>query len=152
MSRNITSTPVARFAALLFTLFVSTVLCVQVAWAGTLNIQVSNAISGIPLSGLQVHAMEEGADGTLIWRGAAFSGGSGELSFSLEGLGEDTSYVLISNPYNGGFAFSSSITNEGSFSYKVGALEVTALNGVDGSILVNHRVGAVELLADGTSK
>jgi hypothetical protein len=88
----------------------------------------------------------------LIWRSAAFSGGSGELSFSLEGLGEGTSYVLISNPNNGEFAFSSSITNERSFSYKVGALEVTAPSGVDGSILFNHRVGAIELLADGTSK
>jgi uncharacterized protein (DUF1800 family)/5-hydroxyisourate hydrolase-like protein (transthyretin family) len=122
------------------------------AWAGTLDIQVTNAISGAPLSALQVHAMEEGAEGNLIWRAAGSSDGSGHLSLSLAGLGQGTRYVLMSNPYNGGFAFSTSITSEGSFNYEIGALEVTALSGVDGSMLINHRVGAVELLTDGTSK
>ena len=64
MSRNTITNISARIAALLFTFLVSLGSSVQVALAGNLDITVSNAISGAVLTGLEVHAMEEGTAGT----------------------------------------------------------------------------------------
>jgi len=96
--------------------------------------------------------MEQESEGDFIWRASGVTDAQGRLSLSLPGLGNGRNYVLISNPYNGGFAFSGLIASPGNYEYQLGALEVTAINGADGSRLVNHRVGAVELFADGSSK
>ena len=122
----------------------------QQAVAGTLNVQAVDAGSGTPIANLEVHAFEQNASGQKIWRTVGTTDETGRLLMDLAGLGNGTEYILISQPFDSGWSVSETITQSGSFRFSVGKLRVTARNGSDSTLLVGHRVGAIERMADGT--
>lgn len=64
----------------------------------------------------------------------------GLTDFDLPGLGSGTTYVLRADPYGVGWTYSSNITTTGFFNFKVGALQIKVLKGLDGSVLKNYPV------------
>ena len=115
-----------------------------------LLVTVQNGVSGAPLAGLPVIASEKLAGGDLRWAAQRTTDAAGKAAFDLDGLGGGRTYVLTAMPYNNLTATSDDFTQPGSYTFRVGTLEVRAVNGATGTALVNMRVTANAILADGT--
>ena len=115
-----------------------------------LVVTVQNGLSNAVLPGLPVTASERLASGALRWAAQRTTDGAGRAVFDLEGLGGGRTYVLSAQPYNGINSYSDDLANAGPYTFRVGTLEVHAVNGATGAALPNYRVVANALLADGT--
>ena len=117
-----------------------------------LRLTVVDAISGAASPALSVGAYERLADGTAgsaYWR---TTDTAGKATFDLPGLGTGRTYFLVTWPYGTGKAQSDDLTSAGDYTFRVGKLEVTVVNGADGTPLAVTDVSAVEKQADGTFK
>ncbi|MGE0520012.1 MAG: DUF1800 family protein [Candidatus Binatia bacterium] len=117
-----------------------------------LRVTVLDGISHTPMIGLSVAAVERMADGStreVAWR---TTDGAGKIAFDLTGLGSGRTYFLAAWPFATGKAVSDDLSAPGDYTFKVGLLHVTVVNGADGTPLANSAVSALEKLADGKVK
>jgi large repetitive protein len=115
-----------------------------------LVVTVRNGVSNAPLANLPVTASERLASGDLSWVAQRTTDANGVASFDLDGLGSGRKYVLSVQAYNAVTAYSDDLTAPGPYTFRVGTLEVHAVNGATGAALPNYRVVANAILADGT--
>ena len=113
-----------------------------------LRVRVTNALSGDPVVGLKVTANRRNAD-RLEWVAQQTTDASGRAIFDLDGLGSGGTFVLSATPYNGGTVYSSDIREAGTFEFRVGSVELTAVSGASGAPLVGVKVTALSKKADG---
>ena len=117
-----------------------------------LRVKLMNGITSDLLPGKTVSARERLSDGSSRWVIDRTTDAKGIAIFDLEGLGSGRTYFLTAKPYNGGTATSADLRAAGDYSFKVGMLEVAAVNPGSGAPLVNVQVDAREKLADGSYK
>jgi 5-hydroxyisourate hydrolase-like protein (transthyretin family) len=116
-----------------------------------LRVTLQNAVSGAGVANVVITVAERLSAGTLQWIGRQRSTDAlGRAVFDLEGLGSGRTYVLAARPYNGLWVYSDDLTQAGDHVFRVGNLDITAINGLSGARLFNHKVVAKEVLADGT--
>ena len=117
-----------------------------------LRATVVDAISGAPMAGLSIVAVERLADGStreIAWR---TTDAAGKAVWDLTGLGSGRTYFLSCWPFGTGKANGPTLSAPGDVTFKVGLLQVTVVNGVDGTPLAASDVAALEKLADGKTK
>lgn len=117
-----------------------------------LRVTVVDGISGTPMVGLSVAASERFADGSareVAWR---TTDAGGKVAFDLAGLGSGRIYFVSSWPFGTGKAVSDDLSAAGDYTFRVGLLHVTVVNGTDGTPLAASDVTALEKLADGKTK
>lgn len=117
-----------------------------------LVVTVVDALSGAPLPGLALAAAERlagGGSGSSTWR---TTDAAGRAVFDLAGLGTGRVYVLSCSPFGTGKAVSDDLSAAGEVTFRVGRLQVTVVNGADGTVLPDTEVAAYERLADGRTK
>lgn len=117
-----------------------------------LRVTVTDALSGAALPGLALTAYERRADGSSAGAGALTTDAAGKATFDLPGLGSGRKYFLAAYPFGTGKAESEDLVAAGDYTFRVGKLEVTVVNGADGTPLAVTDVSASEKLADGTLK
>jgi uncharacterized protein (DUF1800 family)/5-hydroxyisourate hydrolase-like protein (transthyretin family) len=115
-----------------------------------LRVRLVNGLSGEPLSAQDVVAMKPAPDGSRAWIRQRATDAAGWVTFDLEELATPNGIVLRSEPYNGGFVFSSPITEPGTFTFSVGELPVTLLAGDGSGPMAGVSVELKELAADGS--
>jgi Protein of unknown function (DUF1800) len=114
-----------------------------------LNVVLQNSLNQRPITDVKITAYERLTDGKLNWISSQTSNQQGNVVFDLDGLGEGRNYVLGAKIYNGLRSYSTLITQTGDFLFDVGRLEVSLINGADGSPLTDHKITVIELLANG---
>ena len=117
-----------------------------------LRVTVVDALSGAPMPGLQLGASERMADGSskdASWRA---TDPAGKALFDLAGLGSGRVYYLAAWPFGTGRTQSDDLSAAGDYTFRVGTLEVTVVNGADGTPLAATDVSASEKKADGAFK
>lgn len=113
-----------------------------------LAVQVVDHISGAGHAGLSVMAYEKLADGSLAWKISRTTDVEGRVSFDLDGLGSGRRYVLRASPY-GTLVSSDEIASIGSYRFGVGKLQVSLIDGRNGSAFADQEVHLLEKAANG---
>ena len=85
----------------------------------------------------------------LIWRKSGTTDASGTVRMDLSGLGSSSIYVLKTNPFDTGSIFSEPISQSGNFRFVVGNLQVTVLDGANGSIIKDKKISVYEQMTNG---
>ncbi len=117
-----------------------------------LLVTLQNGVSGETLAGITITANEQLASGESRWTASRVTDSAGRASFDLDGLGSGRTYVLYANVYNGGTSWSRAITQTGPFVFRVGTLQVQAVNGASGAPLAAYKISVYELLASGEER
>ncbi len=93
----------------------------------TLNVFLTDVVSGMPFARKKIHVLEQLADGSLEYRTNRNTDSLGEVAFDLPGLGQGRVYVLAANPY-GAYVHSQPLTTAGDFQFRVGTTAVTVID------------------------
>ena len=112
--------------------------------------RVINGLSGNPVANLKVTANRELAPGQLQWAADRTTDANGQAVYDLDGLGSGATFVLSAIPYNGGIVYSDELRQAGSYDFKVGTVELTVRNPLNGAPLVGVSVTALAKNADGS--
>lgn len=116
-----------------------------------LIVSVSNGLNGTKLKGIEVSALKVLPDGSLRWTADQTTDNDGKATFDLEGLGDETAYVLQVEPYNGGPVQTLPITDAGPYQFQVGRLPVTLVAGDGSGPLTGIRVELRSIATDGST-
>ncbi len=117
-----------------------------------LNVRAINGITGEVLSGLRVTVRELLEEGKSRWVNSRDTDENGEVSFDVDGLGSGRSFVLEAKPYNGGTVRTDSIASPGNFTFRLGTVPVTLIDGDNGIVLADKNIIAYEKLSNGKLK
>ena len=90
----------------------------------TLNVTLVNGVSNQPLVNQDVFVLKNMIDGSLAWVSNAKTDSNGSVIFDLEFV-NDFEYILTTEPFNGGWVYSSKIRTAGNYTFKVGTSPIT---------------------------
>ncbi len=114
-----------------------------------LTITLKNFLSGIPVSGIEIIAVENLTDGSKNWVGKSTTDANGQTIFELDGLGEGRKYYLKAvNPYGTGNVDTSILTSTGDFKFFIGTTLVTLLDGDNGIPLSGKELVAFRITSE----
>ncbi|MCF6363712.1 MAG: DUF1800 family protein, partial [Gammaproteobacteria bacterium] len=117
-----------------------------------LTITLKNFLSGIPVSGVEIFALENLTDGSKKWVGKKVTDENGIAVFELDDLGAGRTYFFKARPYSGSTrVVSKTFHKPGTFNWKVGTVEVTVHNATQSNspILANTQVIVSKVANDG---
>lgn len=120
------------------------------AASSNLTVKLTDSTANIVLANKKLVAYERGIDGKLSWQMEQITDSRGVASFDLTGLGKGKAYVLKVSPYSTAWVSSIDIQSPGTFDFRVGRVDLTAINGATGSKLQNAKITVYERLADGS--
>ena len=117
-----------------------------------LNVAITSGIDNAPLANQLVTLYQLKADGSRQSIRTITTNNQGLLALDLPGLGIDTNYELKTLPKHGSRpVYSGKISATGSFAFKVANTRVKAINGLNNSIIANHKIIAYKQNPDGSS-
>ncbi len=125
--------------------FLISIFLPQNVFAGISDIVLRDATNQSVIANTKVTAYQL-SSGSLIWRASGTTNRSGRLSLNIAGLGTGKKFILRINPFGTGKTQSNPFSNTGKFNYQVGTIHVKAIQGSNGNILRNHRVGLQEIV------
>ena len=125
--------------------FLINIFLPQNAIAGISDIVLRDATNQSVIANTKVTAYEV-SSGSLIWRASGTTNSSGRLSLNISGLGTGKKYILRINPFGTGQTQSAPFSNTGKFNYQVGTIHAKVIQGSNGKVLSNHRVGLQEIV------
>ncbi len=115
-----------------------------------LNVKAVNGMTGLPLAALRVTVREVlGDDGKTRWLNSRNTDQNGVVSFDIDDLGEGRKVVLEARPYNGGGVRSDIITAPGDFTFRLGTVPVTLIDGDNETPMPGKVIVAYEKASDG---
>lgn len=119
---------------------------------GTLPVTLFDPILEQSIVGKKIYLYERTVEDGYRYVGGGYTDDMGTVRFSPTSLGNGAKYFLRSRPHNGGYAYSSDISEIGAFTFNVGTLPITVKNPLEETLVIGTRIYLYENLADGTSK
>ena len=114
-----------------------------------LRVTVSDVHKNVPLAFQKVNIFKIGSGDALIWEAQAETDASGNFEVDLDGLKDrSTRYVLQTRKY-AMLSQSAEISSAGNYTFKIGTLPITIVNGMTGERLRHLAVQLVEKSTSG---
>ena len=113
-----------------------------------LNVIVKDAYTDLPITEQKVYVYQKQEDGKYTWYRTRYTDASGRLSLDLPGLGVDRHYKLRATVYNKFATYSPELTTREDFVFKIGAIKLNLVSGVDQSHMSNTRVDVFKINGD----
>ncbi len=113
------------------------------------TVRLLNALSGQTLPNQEVTVYRKNPDGSNSWITRRTTDAQGLVTFDLSGITAGTEYYLKTQPYNGGYTYSSVITSYGQFDFSVGGVPVRLFDETNQNPIVNQKVTAYIAQDDG---
>ncbi len=120
--------------------------------AGTVKVQVVDFQTQDPLTELKVYLYQKQADGSEKWAANGYTDNQGIIYFTPQGLTESVEYIVKTNPYDSGYAYSNIISAAQEVQLNVGTLTVNVLDHFNQTPLQNGKVYLYKRLADGSGE
>ncbi len=114
-----------------------------------LRVKLIDYHTGVALSGIDITAKEKLQDGSFRWVSGHTTDNNGNTIFDLDELGKGRTYILRTEPYNGGSVYSIDIRQPGAFTFNVGILPVKLTDKRYNHPLANIKLTLLEKRPDG---
>ncbi len=112
-----------------FALFILLSLSSFITAAETVNVTLTNTVTGEPLSNKKISVVELLTDNNSVWRSSGVTDNNGLVQLTLAGVNEGKKYQLTTRVYHGFVTKSVPIITTDDINFQIAATEITVLNG-----------------------